>query len=856
MRQALARTAAAGFAGVLAACVISAPIPAHAAGEVPVGPRAIAMGNTFTAIADDATALFWNPAGLPRIGNQEITATHSDLFGSGVKSDYAAFALPMSPAVALGADWYRTGFDDGELNFGDNRIDLGCGVRLRTGLSLGVTGKYLARNTQLDEISVRQGSGAGFDLGVLYAPIERLRVGASLEDVSDTRLNYTAGNGTSVVYRRGWRVGAACQPFRNALLAADVDDRFHVGAEYAPISQVALRAGLERDLEDTGERVPTYGVGVGLRAAIFRFDYALSLHPTLGATSQYGLAMDFNFNPSQVRIERIETRDVFASLEKTYAREPLAMARVRNLQDRPLATQLKVFAPDLMDQPTEQEVVLRPKASQDVPLTALLSDKVITRTGDRRVPLTVSVSYQSSRLPRSERRTAQLIEYGPGAIRWGGGVAQAAAYVTSDDPVVTSFAREACWPIARAENNAFENRNIGFAAAIFDALGSRGVAYVPDPNSPFQSVSQAAGAIDNVQYPRQTLARRSGDCDDSSVLVAALLENVGVPTRLVDVPGHLFVLAGTGIHERNRLALGIDEGLYVVEADQVWIPLETTAISKGFAQAWKEGSDAYVSWASRGRVSTVAVEEAQARYEPAELAEPEASVAVAYDTTDQARRLSRDAAVVAAWRSAYMNARYAEARAGLEATPEALNEIAHVYYSAGQMAEAREALQRALVTEPTAARTHNNLADTYAAGADTKRALEEYGVALAADSTDAGIWLNIGLLRYAGGDTLGADGPLTLALGLSGGYEAACRLLGIPVEGTPTREGARRMSIEEARELLKAALRGVPARSDTLRGAPMPGATTPPRAWRTRAAGARSGSAADMTFTEFLYWKD
>ena len=79
--------------------------------------------------------------------------------------------------------------------------------------------------------------------------------------------------------------------------------------------------------------------------------------------------------------------------------------------------------------------------------------------------------------------------------------------------------------------------------------------------------------MDTVQYPRETLAKRAGDCDDTSVLVAALLENVGVPTQFVDVPGHLFLLVGTGIHERNRLALGLPEDLSVVSGDEVWIPL-------------------------------------------------------------------------------------------------------------------------------------------------------------------------------------------------------------------------------------------------------------------------------------------
>src|SRR5438045_2589889 len=45
--------------------------------QVPVGPRAVAMGGAFSSIADDATALFWNPAGLPLIGHEEVTGSHA-----------------------------------------------------------------------------------------------------------------------------------------------------------------------------------------------------------------------------------------------------------------------------------------------------------------------------------------------------------------------------------------------------------------------------------------------------------------------------------------------------------------------------------------------------------------------------------------------------------------------------------------------------------------------------------------------------------------------------------------------------------------------------------------------------------
>jgi len=824
------------------------------AGEVPIGPRAIAMGNAYTAVANDATAIFWNPAGIPQIGNEEIAATHADLFGSGVKDDYLAFVLPFSPTIAFAADWYHSGFDDGELNFGDNRLDVAWGMKLFNRLSVGLNGKYLTRNTELDQASVRQGHALGLDAGVIASPMERLRLGGSLQNLFDTKIHYADGNGSSVIYPRNLRFGASYQPIQNGLLAIDVDHRLHAGVEYQPIDLLAVRAGLESDLDGSGES-PTYSTGLGVKAGIFRFDYALSVHPTLGETSHFGLALEFNFNPAEVRIEKVEAQDVYASLQKAYARDAFGTIRLRNTQKRPISAVVTVFAPELMDRPTEQEVLLRPKAVQEVPLTAVLSDKVVARGGDRRVQLAVGVNYRGHRLSRTERRSTQLVAYGPGAVQWGQGVAQAAAFVTTRDPVVAEFARAACRSNALAESDPFGNRAIGFVASIADALGALGMAYVPDPNSPFQSTSQVVGAVDTVHYPRETLAQRAGDCDDTTVLLAALVESVGIPTRLVDVPGHVFLLAGVGVHERNRLALGLDEGLYVVEDGQVWIPVETTVLGKGFAEAWRSGAEAYSSWAARGNVSTISVEEAQARYEPAVLPEP-GHGPPDVDLPALAERLNRDATTVASWRSEYLAARYGSVEKRLEATPSALNEVAQVYFAAGETSDARAALERALALEPTSAMTRNNLANLDAAEGDVGGAAERYRAALAADSSDAGIWLNLGLVRYANGDSLEADKALAVGLARSGGYEAACQLLGLPYSEETTREGRPKMSAEEARQLLKSAARGVPiVRGGTAAGRMPKPASTSARKWSGRAAAARSGSDETMSIRDLLYWK-
>src|SRR6185436_11721569 len=186
----------------------------------------------------------------------------------------------------------------------------------------------------------------------------------------------------------------------------------------------------------------------------------------------------------------------------------------------------------------------------------------------------VSASYQSKRLVRRERGAARTFAYGPGAINWGEGMPQAAAFVTPRDPAVDALARQAGRLTLELEGNPFGNRNVAFAAAVTDALAELGVAYVPDPTNPFSTISATPHAVDTIHYPYQTLDRLSGDCDDTTVLMASLLGNVGVNTRFVDLPGHIMLLVHTGLHERNRSALGADSTMIVISDEQVWIPLE------------------------------------------------------------------------------------------------------------------------------------------------------------------------------------------------------------------------------------------------------------------------------------------
>jgi hypothetical protein len=125
--------------------------------QVPVGARAIGMGGAYTSLADDATALFWNPAGLVGVGHQELAFSHANLFGTGIQDNIASFVLPLSTGWATALDWYHSGFSDSELGVSENRVTIGTAFKLRPWLSAGANAKLLTRGADLDGQSILSG---------------------------------------------------------------------------------------------------------------------------------------------------------------------------------------------------------------------------------------------------------------------------------------------------------------------------------------------------------------------------------------------------------------------------------------------------------------------------------------------------------------------------------------------------------------------------------------------------------------------------------------------------------------------------------------------------------------------------
>ena len=159
-----------------------------------VGVKAIGMGGAFTSVADDTSAIYWNPAGLAKIGDYYSLYAMGSTGGSdkypGLKEiipthQFFAFTLPAKKITGILGDTvlgigyisstmdniqhtYLTGTDSvyrGTMSHTDNAFYLSGGIPLWESLYLGASLKYISYSFSAIGVS---DSGIDLDVGAIY----------------------------------------------------------------------------------------------------------------------------------------------------------------------------------------------------------------------------------------------------------------------------------------------------------------------------------------------------------------------------------------------------------------------------------------------------------------------------------------------------------------------------------------------------------------------------------------------------------------------------------------------------------------------------------------------------------------
>ena len=584
-----------------------------------VGTRPLSMGGAFIAVADDANAITWNPAGLPGLRRTEFTTTYADLYAMGITQSYVGLVRPFSDRIALGFDWSNVGFDDKELLYAENKLNFALGYQPHKMFSLGFTLKYLMRDMQLDGTSYGKSSGIGYDAGILIQPLKNLKMGLGLYDLGGTQVAYKDKT-SEVILGQAFKLGISYMPIDVLTLAADFGDRFHFGAEYIFANRISFRAGMQHDFSGS-EKILVPSAGVSLKFKSIVVEYGYESHPYLESTHRMTFALQLSPAVVSITSTIINHNPIFRSLHRYYESEPFIKVGLKNISDADLPVNVSLYVPTMMDNPHSESITLPPKSEEEYEIGISFSSDILTSkkaTFDNLVQPEVKVSYkQGGEEKIAQKKMESSYVLGKGKLTWSN-PDMIACYVTPADPVVDKFARDFIQYYTPVLNSYFGRSNLGRGIILYDALGTHGLVYNIDLETPFLDIADDKTAFDTVKYPGDMLRDKIGDCDDLTTLYGSLMGNLGIETMFLDVfkpgAGHIFLMFDSGVKPDEVGKYFLDETEVVVLNDKVWIPIEATLVGKPFFSAWKQGAMKYNEMKEGNFVNEISVKEASAKY--------------------------------------------------------------------------------------------------------------------------------------------------------------------------------------------------------------------------------------------------
>ncbi|MDH4222330.1 MAG: PorV/PorQ family protein [candidate division Zixibacteria bacterium] len=268
--------------------------------KIGVGARASGMGGAFVGVADDATSIYWNTAGLSQLERQEIVFVHNQWYQD-VKYEYFGYSLPVKAKSTLGfsitylnlGDFQ--GYDDSDnLTSGFSAYGAVLGLayahKVSSSVSFGLGLKWIQ-----EKLEEEKAASLALDFGFIYKP-GRFSLGMTYTNL-----------GSSMKFIREKEplpseltIGIGYKLFQDRVsLAWDLnfprDDKMVLkqGLEYGYEESIFLRMGYEyktsaQNLSGTG-----FSLGGGFRFSDWEVDYTYSPNQNLGDSHRISLSYRF-----------------------------------------------------------------------------------------------------------------------------------------------------------------------------------------------------------------------------------------------------------------------------------------------------------------------------------------------------------------------------------------------------------------------------------------------------------------------------------------------------------------------------------------------------------------------------------
>jgi outer membrane protein OmpA-like peptidoglycan-associated protein len=258
--------------------------------KIGVGPRPVALGESYAALADDITSSYWNPAGLAHLDELRFFASHHEWFLD-IRDEYISLGIPglggyfsLSGVYSSIKDveiWDSNNMPLGTQNLWSGVFDISHGRFINDRLALGI-GLKVAYEDLYEEQLV---DGAA-DIGGQVKINEHIRLGAALRNLS-----YTLDIPADI------KIGACYQHLHGFTLGLDLtvpnDNIPYVstGIEYNFTEYLDIRGGWRSGPYDISKLgwISGFTTGIGLHFGGLTFDYAFVPYGKLGLTHRVAL---------------------------------------------------------------------------------------------------------------------------------------------------------------------------------------------------------------------------------------------------------------------------------------------------------------------------------------------------------------------------------------------------------------------------------------------------------------------------------------------------------------------------------------------------------------------------------------
>jgi hypothetical protein len=264
--------------------------------KIPVGPRVVGMGEAAAGYIDDASALYYNPAGLANVPTYSVLLAHNQGFLD-MNQEYLAgvYGSEGLGRFGLALDYWGSGSIQG-INIRGETIPGYVFSAADWSLNLGYARSFFDFSVGLGVKLIREQneslstSAIALDAGMMYkTPLKGLQAGVSVANIGTQAKLDSEAYALPMQARLGWRYDVSIVGVMQDFILSETEKPgIAAGLECRPVQMLAIRAGYRTGSDYAGFSGLRAGLGINWHG--IGVDYAYAPYGKLGASHRLSIS--------------------------------------------------------------------------------------------------------------------------------------------------------------------------------------------------------------------------------------------------------------------------------------------------------------------------------------------------------------------------------------------------------------------------------------------------------------------------------------------------------------------------------------------------------------------------------------